>query len=170
MQNRNEEIFEKIISDQIKVMNQYLNTTKDILPMSFFFILPNGTTMKIDENILQNLSKQKIAELINVFCQKFLPVCVVHVYECWFANTSSLEEINKYGQVRFMPSAIDGFSISISYSREGRLFMKNYLAPVLTKEDGSKFIDDSKAIKNDVDQTDSKYLFKINKKYLTSIE
>lgn len=168
------DLFENIINSSVETMKAYLKLSKEDLPMLFKFVLKNGQIVDVPGFLYQRLpSKTLIASLIQRACEEIKPIAVVQVCECWYAEEKTKEEhernLKKYNSVREMPSAIEGFTIMLSYSKDGKALATTYTAPIITDEKGNRVLDETRAKKTEEIEIGEESIFHFSPKVLTSI-
>ena len=168
------ELFDNIVSSSIETMKSYLKVSKEELPILFKLVLKDGQIVDIPSFLYQRLpSKQLIAALIQRACSELKPIAVVQICECWYAEGEKAEDYNenrkKYGSVREMPSSIEGFTITLSYSKDNKALATTYVAPIIKDEKGNRVLDETRAKENKEVQIGEESTFHFSPKLLTPV-
>jgi hypothetical protein len=168
------ELFKNIISSSVETMKSYLKVSKEELPMLFKLVLKDNQIVDIPSFLYQRLpSKNLIASLIQRACAEFKPIAVVQICECWYTEEKTIEDysknLEKYGSVREMPSSIEGFSIMLSYSRDGKALATTYTAPIIKDSQGNRVLDETRAKENKEVQIGEDSIFHFSPKLLTPV-
>ena len=168
------ELFDNIISSSVETMKAYLKVSKEELPILFKLVLKDGQIVDIPSFLYQRLpSKNLIASFIQRACSEIKPIAVVQICECWYAEEKTAEDYSKnrerYGSVREMPSSIEGFSIMLSYSKDGKAIATTYTAPIIKDEKGNRTLDETRAKENKEVQIGEDSVFHFSPKLLTPV-